>query len=170
MKNETKKFSPVVFGLAIIAFFLTFIHIRTQWYEISVLTGIQLVTGTTITQTEFDGAFYRPQDVGKEDIDTEPLAIFALCSTFAGLLLSFKRGKCGAIATAIAGIVGFILLLLLKDRIDNDALKEVGVQYIGYGSGFWLLLVLFLCAIGLNAYLYLQEGREEQVLATESQA
>lgn len=180
MKNEAKKFSPAVFGLAIICFFLPFTHISCSGERVATLTGIQLVTGTTIGNQETDsaqtngGPFIRPSDVRPQDredgkIDPEPLAIFALCSTIAGLWLSFRRGKEWAIATAVAGGVGLILLLLLKAKIDNDVLKEgEGIVQVEYAFGFWLLLVLFLSAIGLNAYLCLPENKEEQVLSVES--
>jgi len=182
MKNEAKKLSPAVFGLAIICFFLPFTHISCSGERVVTLTGVQLVTGTTIGDPETDfaqtngGPLIRPSDVKPQDredekIDPEPLAIFALCSAIAGLCLSFVRDKKWTIATAIAGAVGLILLLLLKAKIDNDVLKEgEGILQVEYALGFWLLLVLFLCAIGLNAYLYLPESKEEQVLSTESQA
>lgn len=182
MKDEAKRFSPAVFGLAIICFFLPFTHISCSGQRFATLTGIQLVTGTTIGDSETDSAqsngypFTRPgetisTDRKDEKIDPEPLAIFALCSAIAGLCLSFVKDKNWTIAAAVAGGVGLIFLLLLKAKIDNDVLKEgEGIVQVEYAFGFWLLLVLFLSAIGLNAYLYLPESKQERVLSTESQA
>ncbi len=182
MKNEAKKFSPAVFGLAIICFFLPFTHISCQGERLATLTGIQLVTGTTVGDPQTDSAqpngypFTRPgemisTDREDEKIDPEPLAILALCSAIGGLCLSFVKDRSWTIAAAVAGGVGLIFLLLLKAKIDNDVLKEgEGIIQVEYAFGFWLLLVLFLCAIGLNAYLCLPESKEEQVLPTQRQA
>jgi hypothetical protein len=180
MKDEVKKFSPAVFGLAIICFFLPFTHISCSGERFATLTGIQLVTGTTIGDPETDygkssgGPFIvpahsdvRPQEREDDKIDPEPLAIFTLFSAIAGLCLSFVRDKQWTMGTAIAGGVGLTLLLLLKAKIDNEVLKEgEGIVQVEYAFGFWLLLVLFLCAIGLNAYLALPEPKEEGLLST----
>jgi len=183
MRNEAKKFSPAVFGVAIVCFFLPFTHISCLEERVATLTGIQLVTGTTMGEPETDSAqtnrnpFTRPGDVKPQDskddkVDAEPLAIFVLCSAIVGLLLSFGKDKKWTIATTIAGGIGLIFLLLLKAKIDNDVFKEgEGILQVEYAFGFWLLLVLLLCAIGLNAYFVVQQGgKKQQVLVKQSQA
>jgi hypothetical protein len=160
MKEEIKKFSPAIYGLALICFFLPFTHISCQGEKVATFTGVQLVTGTTIEQTEM---FSEGKKAKK--IAPEPLAILVLFSTIAGLGLSFLKGKESTLASAIAGGAGLIFLLLLKAKIDNEVLKEgEGVLRVEYGAGFWLILLLFLFAAGLNGFLFsqLKKGTEEQ--------
>ena len=54
-------------------------------------------------------------------------------------------------------MIGVTFLVLLKAKIDNDALQQgEGVLRVEYGIGFWLILLLLLGAIGLNAFLFRQ--------------
>jgi len=155
MENGAKKFSPAIFGLTLICFFLPFTDISCSGQKVATFTGIQLVTGTTIEQPSMFGEKGQVQKV-----DAEPLAILAFFSAVVGLGLSFLRSRKSAIAPAITGGVGLITLLLLKSKIDNDVLKEGGgMLQVEYGVGFWLTLILFLSAIGMNAFLLSQREK-----------
>ena len=157
MKNRAKKFSPTIFGLALICFFLPFIEVSCQGQKIVTYTGIQMITGTTIEQPDLFGT-------GKQSkkVDPEPLAIFAFFSGVMGLGLSFLKGRKSSVAPAIAGIIGVIALLLLKSKLNNEILKEGGgMLQLEYGVGFWLTFVLYLSAIGLN--IFLLSGSKRQI-------
>ncbi len=148
MENGTKKFSLAIFGIVLVCFFLPFITVSCQGQKITTLTGIQLVTGTTIEQ---------PSMFGKKQVQKvsgEPLAALVfLCAAF-GLGSSFIKGKKSAIAPAAAGGIGLISLLMLKLKLDNEILREgKGMLELEYGVGFWVVLILFLIAIVLNVYL-----------------
>lgn len=159
-----KKFSPAVFGIALICFFLPWVNLSCQGQHIASLTGLQLVTGMTIHQAE--GMFSK----GKEEkLDSEPLAVVVLISTILGFALSFLKSRKSSLITSIVGFVGFILLLLLKSKIDNAAISEgQGIIQIGYAIGFWLLLLLFIGAIALNSYLYFGSKKQVQTLPPQT--
>ena len=186
MIDTIKKISPATFGLVLICFFLPFAHISCQGQKVATITGIQLVTGTTIggppagfsqEESPFGAPGIRPigpetprRSLGEsrdsQKVDPEPLAILALCSAVAGLGLSFLKTKNGTIVTIVASALGLVFLLLLKAKIDNEVLKEgEGILRVEYGSGFWLAFVLFLCAIGLNVFLLSQMKKMESVAA-----
>jgi hypothetical protein len=144
MENRARRFSPAIFGIALIMFFLPWINVSCGGERFATFTGIQLVTGTTITN---------PIENRTERVNGEPLAIFALLVVIMGFGLSFLKGKNGIIGSAIVGGVGAIILLLLKYKLDNEILKEGGgTLQLGYGVGFYSTLVFFLSAIGVNLY------------------
>ena len=94
-------------------------------------------------------------------IPREPLAMVALLCGVAGLLVSFSSTKVGIYTAVGAGAVGGLLLFLMKARLDNEVLRETGGMIrVGYAEGFWLVLILYLAAAGLNALRY--RGGEDQ--------
>lgn len=146
MGNGAKKFSPAIFGIVIICFFLPFINISCSGQKIATLSGIQLVSGTTME--------------GRK-INPEPWAVVAFISSIAGLGLSFMKSRKSSILAAVSGAIGVISLLLLKAKIDNDMLKKgKGVIQVEYDLGFWLTFLLFLSAIGLNWFLFTKDKPE----------
>jgi hypothetical protein len=155
MENGVKKLSPAIFGIALICFFLPFVNVSCQGQKVASYTGIQLVTGTTIEEPSMFG------QKQVREVSGEPLAILAFLSGIAGLGLSFLKSKKSAIGPAVVGIVGLISLLLLKSEMDDDILREGGgMLQIEYTAGFWLTFVLYLSAIGLNAFLFSQSKKE----------
>ncbi|PIR71965.1 MAG: hypothetical protein COU42_02990 [Candidatus Nealsonbacteria bacterium CG10_big_fil_rev_8_21_14_0_10_36_24] len=153
-----KKISPAIYGLALVCFFLPFSHISCQGEKIATLTGVQLVTGTTIGSPEMSFGSRENRQV-----DPEPLAILAFLCTFGGVGVSVLRGKKGVLASAITGCLGLTSLLLLRTKIDNEVLREgEGAFRVEYGIGFWLALLLFIAAIGLNAFLFSQLRKKEE--------
>jgi hypothetical protein len=148
MESMTKKISPAIFGIALICFVLPFVTVSCQGQKLATLTGIQLITGTTIKQ---------PSMTGKKQVQKvrgEPLAALVFLCVAAGMGLSCLKGKKSAIAPAVTGGIGLILLLLLKIKLDRDIFREgEGILQLEYGAGFWFVLILLLFAIGLNFYL-----------------
>jgi hypothetical protein len=154
--ENIKKISPTIYGLAFICFFLPFTHISCQGEKIATLTGVQLVTGTTIEPPEMFGNKREARQ-----LDPEALAILAFLCTFGGAALSLLRGKNGVLASAITGCLGLISLLFLKAKIDNEVLREgEGALRVEYGIGLWLALLLFIAAIGFNVFLFCQLTKE----------
>ena len=154
--SQVKRFSPAIFGVVLICFFLPFISVSCGAQKVVTLSGVQLVTGTTIEQPDLFG-----EGQQAETMDGEPLAILAFLSAVAGLGLSFLKGRKVAIAPAVSGAAGSVLLLLLKSRIDNEVLSQGGgMIQVEYEIGFWLTILVFLSAAGLNGFLLLQSKEE----------
>jgi hypothetical protein len=151
VESNIKKASPAVFILALICFFLPFVTFSCEGQKIVSLSGIQLVTGTTIQQPQ---PFGPPQS---QKMDAEPLAVLPLLCGILGLALSFLKGRSGAIAPAAAGGLAAILLLAMKSKIEGDALsKGGGVIQVNYEIGLYVVVILFLAAVALNVFVLMQ--------------
>jgi len=158
MQDGPKKLSPAIFAVALFGFFLPFVSVTCQGTRVASLTGIQLVTGTTVDQPSLSRTRSEPQKVSGE-----PLAVFALLCAIAGLGLSFLKSSKSSLAPALVGLAGVILLLALKVKIDNDALREgEGMLQVEYGAGFWLALLSFLVGAGWNGFLFSQRKKTPQ--------
>jgi membrane-bound ClpP family serine protease len=143
MQESLKKFSPAVFGIILICFFLPWVNVTCQGQNAATFSGIQLVTGTTVQQQN-------------QTIKSEPLAVAVLVLTILGLALSFLKDNKSSIIPGIIGVAAFILLLLLKSKIDASN-QNIQVQY---AIGFWLVLILLIGAIALNGYLYFYSTKQ----------
>jgi len=147
LKDKENIFRPAVFGIALICFFLPFLHISCEGIRVATFSEAQLVLGTTIQIPEGFG--------GKETVrlNGEPLAILTCLSVIVGLALSFSNAIKTYIAAGIMGIVGTILLLLLKVKLDNDIIREgEGMLLSEYGMGYWLTFIILLSAAGYNFF------------------
>ncbi|MGB9774212.1 MAG: hypothetical protein ACP5ON_10705 [Bacteroidota bacterium] len=158
MKNPSLEILPIIFSLVILAFFLPFINVSCSRQKVASVTGIQLVSGTVIQ---------RPGGSGKVDsqqVKPEPEAITAFVSGILGLVVSFVRGKPGYVGSAGAGFVGGVALLLLKSRLDKEAVKHASSMLVlEYDIGFWVAFVLFLAAIAAGTYLHTHERTREAI-------
>lgn len=151
MKSNAKKLSPVVFVLALICFFLPFMTFSCQGQRVLSLSGLQLVTGTSIDQPQMFGP------AQSQKLNPEPLAILVFLCGIGGLILSLRKGHAATIASAATGGMATILLLALKSKIDGDALsKSGGVIQVNYDIGYYAVVLLFLAAVGLNVFLLMQ--------------
>lgn len=152
MEKWAKKFSPAIFGTALICFSLPFITFSCQGLKVETFTGIQLVTGVTLEKP-----VTVKQEKQVEKVDPEPRVVLAFFSAVAGFFLGFPKGRRSLIASAVSGITGLILLELFKFKLDNEVLREgKGILQLEYGIGFWLTFLLFLSAAALNGFLFFQ--------------
>ena len=160
MGGEVKKFSPAIFGVALICFFLPFISASCSGQKLVTLTGIQLVTGMTVERPE---SLWGQRQT--ERVNGEPLAIIAFISVLCGLGLSFIKGRKGLIMPTIMGAVGAVCLLALKSKVDSEILRQgEGMIQVEYGAGFWLAFLSLICAVGVNIFLVSQS--KERVIET----
>lgn len=136
MDNGARKISPALFALIIICFLLPFVSISCGGQEIAKLSGIQMVTGTTIQG---------------EEMPPNALAIITLAIAAIGLGVGFWKSYYSAIPSFLAGVVGFITTLMLKSGLDEEIISQGGSTE--WGAGYYLTLILFLAAAGFNTYL-----------------
>jgi lipopolysaccharide export LptBFGC system permease protein LptF len=145
VQESLKNFSPAVFAIILICFLFPWVNLTCQSQNVATFSGLQLVTGTTVQQQN-------------QTVKSEPLAVAVLVLTILGLALSFLKDKKSSIIPGIIGVAAFILLLLLKSKIDTDASNQ-NIQ-VQYAIGFWLVLVLLIGAIALNGYLYFYSKKQ----------
>ncbi|MGI2908212.1 hypothetical protein [Tolypothrix sp. VBCCA 56010] len=157
MNKLRRKISPALFTLTLICFFLPFITVSCRQEEIATLNGIDLAIGKTVRQPSIFG-----NQSKEEKIPADPLATIALISGVIGLGTSFIKAKKSAFAPAGAGIVGFILLLMLKSKIDSEIVKQgQGLLLVSYGFGFWLAFIFFISATFLNVYSLIDSQKDD---------
>lgn len=145
------------FGLILILFLMPFINVSCGGMINIPLSGMDLASGTTIeTKDPFSGK----KDNHK--VNAEPFAAVALGAAVLGLLAGFANGKPARIVNAISGGAGVIFLLLLKNKMARDLMREGGwMLSITYEAGFWMVMVLFMLAAGLSIYSISESKMEE---------
>ena len=153
MSNKTKV-SPAIFAVSILCFFMPFVAVSCNGQRVATFTGVQLATGTTLEQPQMFGS---PQ---KQKVEAEPLAAVAGLCAILGLCFSFLPGARSAVAPALCGFAGVVVLLMLKSKLDADILKSGGGAFqLEYGAGFTLAILLFIAGVGWNMYVVNQAGK-----------
>jgi hypothetical protein len=154
------------FVLTLLCFILPFIQIscrvdKSQTLKVASLTGIQLVTGTEIEQKDpFTG------QVQKQKIPSEKWVVYALVCAAAATLLCFVSGAAGKLLPALLGAGGFICMLVVKKRFDDQMLKEgQGLLTIEYGLGFIATCILLLVGAAMCGYHY-NEAKKKATVQT----
>ena len=141
MAKQMLKFRPATFGFALFCFVLPFVTMSCPGGRFT-FSGLQMVTGTTVQEHK---------------MGAEPLAAVGLLCALAGLVLCLLKRDNLDIAVGVAGASGGVALLLLKAKIEKDALENgSGMVQISFGPGFWLAL-LALVAGGALSYLQWQD-------------
>jgi hypothetical protein len=164
-----RTFSPATFGLVLLCFFLPFVHVSCSGERVTSFSGIQLVTGTDVSDADLTKKMRRELGVGAgielppelrnpsdQKVDPEPWAITAFAAAIVGLAISFVKDKRGWMGGAIASAVGVVALLLLKMKMDNDVAREgQGILDVQYAVGYSLALLVFVGAAALHGYFLL---------------
>ncbi len=179
MFTISKKIPRITFGLIIICFFFPFMDISCGGQKFISLSGVQLITGTTIKEPDIlndqmnadNQQFFKGNNIhipGNDipkvhNIPPEPLAIVTFSFIALGLILSFNKKNRHALFPAICSSASLITLLLLKNKIDNDVLREgSGAFMITYATGFWTILVLLIITISMNFYIFSVKEEEKK--------
>lgn len=153
---KNRKVSPALFAFALVCFFMPFVSVSCDGSRLKSLTGIQLVTGTTVEQP----ALFGPRQTKR--VDGDPVAMLAFLCGLVGLGVGFLKSKTSHVAGVAAGVGGVLLLLLLKNRGDNEIMQEgKGLLEIDWELGFWLVLLLYLGGAILSAYAVAQSKKTE---------
>ncbi len=153
MDGLQRRLPAGIYGLALLCFLLPFVAVSCQGERVATFTGVHLVTGTMVSQQR-----------GKpERVPAEPFAILASLAGIAAIGFTFKRGQLReGVLGAVAGVTGFLALLALKFKIDDEIQRKGdGMFQVAYEPGYWLTLILFICGSALNFRIYRQEARSE---------
>jgi hypothetical protein len=176
-KNRT--FIPLAFALVIIFFFFSFCDFKCNSVKVASLTGINLVTGTSI-QADPSGMLgnnpfgsmngYQRNEVKDKGQKVEPniWAILALLAAIGGVFAFYKKIPKESLAGTAVGAVGFISLIILQSAIKSAVGKQGGgmVQIeIEFLFGYWASLLAFLIGGGIS---YLRLKREKIIIPPEA--
>jgi hypothetical protein len=149
MQTSLQKISPAAFALALICFLLPWFNFSCGGQHVATLTGLQLVTGTTMQQP---GGMYGQSR--RQEIAAEPLAIIALLLTVTGVASGFFGRTKGARVPGIVGLASIVMLFLLMSKIQTDVSNHgQGVILLEYGAGLWIALLSLATATLINGYL-----------------
>jgi hypothetical protein len=83
-------------------------------------------------------------------------AVFAFVFTAAALGFSFLRERFRGITSAISSALGFIALLLLKSRLEYEALQSGAIVQVTFETGFWLSTLFLAGATTVSGWLTVQ--------------
>ena len=146
-----KKFSPAIYVVIVILFFMPFVNLSCGGQTIMSISGFQLITGTEVDAKGMFGGEMNPSDeMGtdeKKEIESQPLALFAFIAALIGLIISFFKMRIPALVNIVVSIAGVIFLLLLKVSLDADADLNVSGQNVitlDYQFAYWLSIILFI--------------------------
>jgi hypothetical protein len=141
------KLSPVAFLLAILCFALPFVTVSCNGQPFVKLSGVQLVTGTTIHGSgPFAGA-------GDKKVEPVGFAGFAFVCALAGMTLTVMKSRKGPLFSAGLAVLSAASLLLMKSVYDQQITQQsFGMAVVGYGAGFTLTL-LFLTLGAVSSFL-----------------
>jgi len=163
--------SPATFGLALVCFFLPFVHVSCSGEQVTTFSGIQLVLGTQVSEAEIKRAMANNAGVDLSadlelppewrnlpppKVDPEFWAITAFAAAIVGLALSFIKNRKGWIGGVIVGVLGTAALLLLKGKIGDDIAREGrGLLEVRYAIGYGLAMIALAGAAALHGYFLL---------------
>lgn len=151
-----KKISPAFYVVVIIGFFLPFIEISCSNTSLGTFSGYTVMTGDagqSLAQAN--------KDV-KSGMNIELMIAFLMA--VAGLALAFFKNPKTIMGSAIAGLVGFIFLMIFKSNLDSQitsANQFMTIVQIHYKIGFWLCFLFFLIAMIVHVLLFFTGKKQE---------
>lgn len=135
-----RPFVPVSFALAIGLFFFTFCDIKcTTGQKLASVSGIQLVTGTSITPGGMlsDAA-------SKEKISPNLWAILALASAIGGCTVHLMRHQKEALIGAATAGLGLMSLGILRFMLNLGASSTGEAMIVlSFKPAYWLTILAF---------------------------
>lgn len=160
MTGGMKRFPAVGSALALMMFLLPFVVISCPGGRVE-LTGVQLVTGTTLEQAQ---PFGPPKT---QRIPGETLALLAVVAGAISVVFAFATSNLGALGSAASSGAAVTCLLLLKSKIVADAARDgQGLFEVSFQAGYWLSLLLFAASCGLALYVAVQATRPVRLAAS----
>jgi hypothetical protein len=144
---------PSFFALAIIFFFFTFCVFRCGGQKIGSITGLNLVTGTELTNRDF----ITGRETKGQEIPANIWAIFAFGASIIGFGAFMIKHKREALIGTSAGAIGIgsliILQLVIKNAIDEEAKGGIDTDF---QFPYWGALIALAIA-GIISYLRMQK-------------
>lgn len=164
MKESEKFFSPVIFLITALCFFLPFVSFTCQEQKIATISGMELVTGTKIEKFEMQNMNIQqsnPEYDKTHVIKSQPYAIAAFIIAVLGIIISFIP-RYSKVFSVIAGALGALMLLFLRSGIGGEITGALDFKIIeiSYEWGYYLALLLFIIAFALNLYLMISENKQ----------
>ena len=158
MKLDIGLLSPATFAIVLISFLLPWVSFSCNGHKFASITGLDLVTGTTLERPDKEGKEGEDQT---ETIPSDALAITALALTLAGLGLALLQKRVSLLYPAITAFAAMIVLLFLRTRIDSDAAEQThGLLQPDFEFGFWLAFLALLASTILNGYYFFEQRRQ----------
>jgi len=150
--GSRSKVSIAIFIAASLCFLLPFITVSCGGQRIVTVSGVQLATGTNLDQPQMLGP------AQKKSVDPEPLVSLAALCAIIGLVLSFGGSAKAALGPAISGGLGFLLLLLLRAKMDDQIARQSrDMLQVSYEAGYTLTLLLLIAGAALNGYIFFSQ-------------
>jgi len=132
MTVNLARVSPLALLAGAACFLFTFFDISCGGQHLASLSGVQLVAGTSIEQPAGFG------EVQKRRLEPEPLALLALGALVLGGGISLVRRREGLLAASLLGAIALVALVVLKSRLDAEALKQgQGLLRVTWGFGYF---------------------------------
>ena len=162
MEEINKIINPILFLIILICFFLPFFNLTCQQQKLASVSGLELISGTSISTEGISKGFSGVsipdlnKNIKNENVSPEPLAFVAFLLALGGFIISFFW-KFAKIGSAIAGLLGTIVLIFLSSIITVDILGKVHYQLLNIecAFGYYLALLLFVTVMVYNAYLFI---------------
>lgn len=158
-----------LFGIIALCFLLPFAEVSCSSTESArafvlptgegtTVSGFQLVTGSVRSRVDGSPAALlggNQNDRIRDEVraPSEPFAILALASAFAGIALCLSESRRAIQRAAIAGAVGASCLLLLA---RSPTLASLGLSRVEFEFGYWLTLFLFVISSAIHVILLLR--------------
>ena len=163
--EPVKKFSPAIYVVIVILFFMPFVNLSCGGQTIMSISGFQLITGTEVdAKGMFGGEMNSSDEMGtdeKKEIESQPLALFAFVAAIIGLIISFFKMRITALSNIVVSVAGVVFLLLLKVSLDGDADLNVSGQNVitlDYQFAYWCSIILFIAGAVVQWKIFTDEG------------
>jgi len=150
--------APFVFTL--ICFYLPFISLSDRAYDYPTLTGLQLPFGGDVDVSDNGFKHYSAW----RQFYSEPAILWVFSCAATATAFCFFAGKPGRLFPAILGVLGFILMLVVKRDIDNNLIMESHDDLtVDYRIGFILVCILLLVGVVVCVYQYISSRISQPV-------
>lgn len=153
------------FGVIVILFLLPFVTVSCGGQMMNIpLTGVDLAIGKNVemktpdflntpSTSRYASKMSRSNAPNRITVPPSPLAAISLGLAVFGMAIAFMNIMPARIIAALSGIAGAVLLLILKMRMDEEAIREGGgLMMLSYGFPYWMSLLLFLGTAGGCVY------------------
>jgi hypothetical protein len=152
--GNLKNISASLFAVVIICMCLPFLTVSCNDLPVVQMSGVEIVTGKTVTPPAFTGKTEPQQFPG------DPKAALIFGAAALGIGASLAKHRQSSTAAAGIGAFGLVILLSIKSGIDSKIIEH-GAGAAGfkadYGLGFWGSFLMFLSAACLNVWIHLNK-------------